>query len=258
MPAGAAQVGHHAGHPHSVFAHEVGTWFNPLARELGVPNYIVVSWFVILALGLFAIVTTRRLTLVPGKLQCIAELIVDGLNRYLTSIIGPEGQRYAPLITSLFVYILCLNLAGLIPAMVSPTAYPNTTVALALTTFVCVQAIAIWKIGIVNYLKHLCGEPLWLAPIALPIHVIGELAKPLSLGFRLLGNIFGEDMVIVQLVAMGVLIMKVIHFPLPVQLPLMLFGLFTSFVQALVFATLAAIYIALFVSHADHEGHETP
>ncbi|NCO35908.1 MAG: F0F1 ATP synthase subunit A [Armatimonadetes bacterium] len=257
MSAGAEQVAQHGaelgGHPQSVFAHEVGTWFNPIAKALGLPNYIVVSWFIILALVVFAVMATRRLSLVPSKLQCVAELIVDGLNKYLASIIGADGPRYAPLISTLFVYILCLNLAGLIPGLVSPTAFPNTTIALALITFVSVQTIAIWKTGFANYVKHLCGEPLWLAPLAFPIHVIGELAKPLSLAFRLLGNIFGEDMVIVQLVAMGAAIMAVIHFPLPVQLPLMAFGLFTSFVQALVFATLGAIYIALFISHGDHE-----
>lgn len=247
----------HAGHSTSVFAHEPGTWVHPIAKAVHLPDYIVVSWVVILALSLFAFFATRRRSLVPGKLQGMAELIVDGLNNYLKSIMGEEGPKYAPLISSLFLYILCINMIGLIPGLVSPSANPNTTVSLAILTFLSVQTIAIVKTGPVAYLKHLCGEPLWLAPLAFPIHVIGELAKPLSLSIRLLGNIFGEDMVIVQLVGMGVLIMGFVHFPIPVQFPLMVFGLFTSFVQALVFSTLAAIYISLFIAHRDdhHEAH---
>lgn len=254
MAAGAEQVAAHGaehGHSESVFAHEAGTWLHPIAKAVHLPDYILVSWFVILGLSLFAYFATRKGSLVPSKLQCLAELIVDGLNNYLRSIIGDEGPKYAPLISSLFIYILCINMIGLVPGMISPSANPNTTIALALLTFLSVQTIAIVKTGPVAYIKHLCGEPLWLAPLAFPIHVIGELAKPLSLAIRLLGNIFGEDMVIVQLVGMGVLIMSFIKIPIPVQFPLMLFGLFTSFVQALVFSTLAAIYISLFIAHHD-------
>jgi F-type H+-transporting ATPase subunit a len=101
----------------------------------------------------------------------------------------------------------------------------------------------------IKYLKHFLGEPLWLAPLMLPIHVIGELARPLSLTIRLFGNIFGEDMVIIILI----LITKEVigTFLLPAQFPMMLFGVFTSFVQALVFSMLVAIYIS--VATEQHE-----
>lgn len=97
----------------------------------------------------------------------------------------------------------------------------------------------------------------FLGPLNVVIHIIGELAKPVSLSIRLLGNIFGEDMVIASLVGLGVGIMRVTKIPIPVHFPMLLFGLFTSFVQALVFSTLAAIYISLFIVHRDdhHEAH---
>jgi F-type H+-transporting ATPase subunit a len=85
-----------------------------------------------------------------------------------------------------------------------------------------------------------------------PIHVIGELARPISLGIRLYGNIFGEETILAVLA--GMTIVFVPYFvAIPTQFPMMLFAIFTSFVQALVFSTLTAIYISIAVSnHAEH------
>jgi F-type H+-transporting ATPase subunit a len=98
-----------------------------------------------------------------------------------------------------------------------------------------------------GYLRHFAGEPAWLAPLNFPIHVIGELARPLSLAIRLFGNIFGEDFVLAILIfLMGFVPVQALIFPLAV---------FTSFVQALVFAILTSVYIATMTVHEDH-GHE--
>ena len=83
-----------------------------------------------------------------------------------------------------------------------------------------------------------------------PVHIIGEFAKPLSLSFRLFGNIFGEDKVIIVLVGLSPIILKFI--PIPVQFPMMLFGIFTSFIQALVFTMLTTIYLTVATEHSEH------
>ena len=85
------------------------------------------------------------------------------------------------------------------------------------------------------------------------IHVIGELAKPLSLAIRLFGNIFGEDLVVAVLLLIGASVLGKFYYVVPLQFPMMLFQIFTSFVQALVFAMLVSIYIA--VALAGHEEH---
>ena len=108
-----------------------------------------------------------------------------------------------------------------------------------------------------NYVKHFLGEPVWLAPLMFPLHVIGEIARPLSLAVRLFGNIFGEDLVIIVLLTIGATVLKPLlsdlYVVVPIQFPMMLFAIFTSFVQALVFSMLVGIYISVAV--AGHEEH---
>jgi F-type H+-transporting ATPase subunit a len=141
--------------------------------------------------------------------------------------------------------------------MDSPTSSLNVTFALGIIVFVYAQWIGIRGLGPVGYVDHLLGSPRdltgWLlAPLMLPIHVLGELAKPISLSCRLFGNIFGEDNVIEQLMGLGGWI--------PFQIPMLLLALFTSFLQAFIFTTLSTIYIASKVvhegGHGDEHGHD--
>ena len=211
------------------------------------------SVFVMVALGLFAILSTRRLERIPAThRQAFVELVVSSLNGFVVGIIGPRGRRYTSFIGSLFIYILCMNLLGIVPGFKSPTSGLSITISLALITFVVYNVAGILEVGFVSYIKHLLGEPIWLAPLMFPIHVIGELARPLSLSIRLFGNIFGEETVIAILAAMSFVIIPYVV-AIPYQFPMMLFGVFTAFVQALVFSMLSTIYISVAV--AGHEEH---
>jgi len=211
------------------------------------------SVLVIIALGLFAILSTRRLERIPtARGQSLVELIVESLNNFVVGIIGPKGEKYTSFIGTLFIYILAMNLLGLVPGFKSPTSGLSITVSLAVVVFIVYNAAGILETGFIPYVKHLAGEPLWLAPLMLPIHLIGELARPLSLSIRLFGNIFGEETVIAILAGMSfVIIPRLVA--IPYQFPMMLFGMFTAFIQALVFSMLSAIYISVAV--AGHEAH---
>jgi len=104
-----------------------------------------------------------------------------------------------------------------------------------------------------SYIKHFVGEPIFLAPLMLPLHIIGEIAKPISLSVRLFGNIFGEDTILVILAGMSpYIIFKWLRI-IPVQFPMMVFALFTSLVQALIFSVLTMGYLALLLG--EHEAH---
>ena len=134
--------------------------------------------------------------------------------------------------------------------------------ALALTVFVYAQYVGLRGLGLVGYLDHLMGSPRnltgWLlVPLMLPIHVMGELAKPISLSCRLFGNIFGEDMLLVAFATLGISVLAWSHLPfgLPLQVPFLLLALLTSTLQALVFMVLSTIYILLMLPHDEHE-HE--
>ncbi|MGB9588927.1 MAG: F0F1 ATP synthase subunit A [Armatimonadota bacterium] len=211
------------------------------------------SVLVAIGLALFGIVSTRRLEKIPTRrIQSVAEFIVQSLDNFVVGIIGPKGRTYTPFIGSLFLYILTMNLLGLVPLFKSPTSSLSITVPLALIVFVVYNYAGIREVGLVPYLKHLAGEPIWLAPLMLPIHVIGELARPLSLSIRLFGNIFGEETVLAILAGLTFVIIPYVV-AIPTQFPMMLFAIFTSFVQALVFTMLTTIYIS--VAIANHEEH---
>lgn len=217
---------------------------------------LAMSGFVILVLAVVSILATRRLRRTPEtKGQGLIELIVSSLNNFVVGIIGPGGEKYTPFIGTIFIYILSMNLLGLVPGFKAPTSGLSITIAMALVVFIMYNYYGIREVGAVAYLKHLVGEPIWLAPLMLPIHIIGELARPLSLSIRLFGNIFGEETILVILAGMSLALIKYHGIPvvaLPVQFPMMVFAVFTSFVQALVFAMLTTIYISIAVSHEGH------
>lgn len=219
---------------------------------------LLVAGFIILVVRL----ASRNPQLIPGKLQNFVELVVEELEKFIIGILGPRGRRFVPFLGTLFLYILCMNYFGLIPLMKSPTANINQTLALALCVFFYVQYTAIRENGVRGYMDHLMGEPRtpiqWgLVWLMVPIHVIGELSKPVSLSLRLFGNITGEDILIFIFVGLGLAITSFTHVPvgIPIQIPFYGLALLLGFIQALVFMTLATIYFAMALSHEDEEHH---
>ncbi len=223
------------------------------------------SAVVIVLLATVARLALRPRARVPKGLQNAVEFVVESLDAFICGILGPAGRRYTPFIGTLFLYILTMNLIGLVPGFKSPTSNWNTTVALAVTVFLYVQFTGIKSFGFFGYLHHLAGSPQprgiagWLiacvaVPFNLVLHGIGELAKPLSLSVRLFGNIFAEDTLISAMVGMGILALSFVHSPvgLPLQVPFMLLVILTGTVQALVFTLLSTIYIFLMLPHEEH------
>ncbi len=265
------------------FDPHAGTWINPIARmftheeaprmeehngEHHVENiksirydYLVLALLVMIGLGSLATIGARKARIRPtGKPHSLANLVeaaAEGFRDYLIGIMGrPLAMKYAPLIASFFFTILFMNWIGLVPGLLSPTSNPNIPIALALVAFVCVHVIAIREAGVKSWFMHFVGEPIWLAPLNFPLHMIGEMIKPLSLAMRLLCNVFGEEMVIATLTGLAVAILP--HWlPIPFQLPMLFLGTFFGALQALVFSTLLAIYIAILSTHHDaHDAHD--
>jgi len=217
------------------------------------------SILIAILLGVVSYLASRKPELVPKGLQNFMEMVVDGLNNFICGILGKEGSQYVPFLGTLFIYILCMNLFGLVPGMKSPSSSINTTAALAITVFVYVQYTGIRKLGILGYLDHFAGNPrdavgIALIPLMFPLHVISELAKPLSLSLRLFGNILGEDVLIAVFVGLGVTTVAFLHLPIgiPLQFPFIFLAMLTSAVQALVFASLSTIYFLMMLPHEEH------
>jgi F-type H+-transporting ATPase subunit a len=246
------------------------TWLYPISRMLPddiipepsrwhQPDLIPNTYFAVLVLVLFFIFVTRNLKRLPeGKGQTLLELFVGGIIDFFGGILGEHGKKYVPFVGSFFIFILSLNYLGLIPGFQAPTADLNTTLALGITAVLGVQIIAIKENGIVGYLKHLIGDPPLLGVLMFPLEVIAQLSRAGSLAVRLFGNIFGEESVIVELTKLGLLVLIAGAVPIiPVQVPMLFFGLFGGFLQAFVFTILTSIYIVLFIEHHEeaHEAH---
>ena len=248
--------------------HAHRSWLSPISQLL--PNSIIPepskwhqpdlipnTFFAVLVLAVLFIFATRKLKRIPeGKGQTLLELLVGGIIDFFGGILGEHGKKYVPFVGSFFIFILSLNYLGLIPGFQAPTADLNTTIALGITAVLGVQIIAIKENGLGGYLKHLIGSPPWLGVLMFPLEVITQLSRAGSLAVRLFGNIFGEESVIIQLTGLGIITIAGSFFlPIPVQVPMMFFGLFGGFLQAFVFTILTSIYIVLFIEH-DEEAHE--
>lgn len=205
------------------------------------------SWFVIGLLVLASVLATRNIQRVPAGFQNLMEYALEFIRDLAKNQIGEKEYRpWVPFIGTLFLFIFVSNWSGaLLPwrvirlpegELAAPTSDINTTVALALLTSLAYFYAGFSKRGLGYFSKYV--EP---TPILLPIAILEDFTKPLSLSFRLFGNILADELVVAVLVLLV---------PLFVPIPVMMLGLFTSAIQALVFSTLAAAYI-----HEAMEGH---
>lgn len=219
-----------------IFVHT--TWL----KQYGIDMTIVFSTLIVFALlCFFSILATRRLHVYPGHSQNVMEVILGGFDSLLTEIMGENGRKFFPLIATLGLFILSSNLIGLVPGFESPTSNINTNAAMAIIVFLSTHFVGVREHGF-KYFKQFLGPVGWLTPLMLPIEVISHISRPLSLTFRLFGNIKGEDIVLL------VVLFLVPYF---VPLPVLFLMIFTSLVQTLVFMLLSMMYIA----GAMEEGH---
>ncbi|MGD1905579.1 MAG: F0F1 ATP synthase subunit A [Leptolyngbyaceae cyanobacterium] len=201
----------------------------------------ITSWIVMGAIIVVSLLATRNVERIPSGLQNLMEYALEFIRDLAKNQIGEKEYRpWVPYIGTLFLFIFVSNWGGaLVPwklihlpagELAAPTNDINTTVALALLTSLAYFYAGLRKRGIGYFAKYI--EP---TPVMLPINILEDFTKPLSLSFRLFGNILADELVVAVLVLLV---------PLFVPLPVMLLGLFTSAIQALVFATLSAAYIA--------------
>jgi len=196
-------------------------------------SYIVHTWFVMLILIISSIVFVRGVKLLPDKGQLFFEVLIEKLENFMLDITGPEGRFFFPFIATLFIFIFAANLLGLIPGFESPTANINTTLSMAILTFIYTHIIGV-KFHGAKYIKHFLGPVWWLIPLYTPIEIMSHFARILSLSVRLFGNIFGKEIIL------GILFMLAGLYLAP--LPIMFLGLLVSFIQALIFTVLAILY----------------
>ena len=196
---------------------------------------IVMTWIVfalLIVLGLFA---SYKRKILPRPVQALGELIVSLLYDLTEDALGKElAKTYAPLVCALFVFLLLSNWLGIIPHLEEPTKDLNTTFGLGIMGFFIAHYAGIKSKGFKAYIKEYF-QPIFFM---MPLNVIGELAKIVSISFRLFGNIMGGS----------IIILVISHLIYSLVLPPLLygfFGLFVGTIQAFVFTMLTIVYISV-------------
>ena len=199
------------------------------------------TWITMAIVLLIAFLATRSLKLVPSGWQNVVEMVVTALAEQSDTMLGKRGQFLSPFIVTLFLFLLVSNWVGLVPTMASPTNDLNTTLGLALLVICMVHVLGVYMKG-GHYIAHFF-QP---TPVFVIINAIEEVAKPITLAFRLFGNILaGEILIIVLLKLMP------IWMPVPSVLWLA-FSIFIGGVQAVIFTMLSMAYLANAVKEDEH------
>ena len=196
---------------------------------------IVMTWIVMAGLIAFGIFAVRKKGVVPHSMQVLGEFFVSQLYELTEDTLDKEmAKTYGPLTCALFMFLVISNWLGIIPHLEEPTKDLNTPLGLGIMGFLIAHFAGIKSKGIKNYLKEYCAPIFFMAPL----NVIGELAKVISISFRLFGNIMGGS----------IIILVVSYLTYSVLLPPLLnafFGLFVGTIQAFVFTMLTIVYISL-------------
>lgn len=209
----------------------------------GLPVHIVhmgVVSAILIGISIYFFIKLKRSEnyLLPEKrlsLRTFFEIITEFFYDLLEGLMGEEGVKYVPFVTSIFIFILFSNLLGLIPGFYPPTMNINTNAGIAIFVFIAYNYFGFKKHGL-SYIKHFMGPVIFLAFLFLPIELISHIFRPVSLSVRLFGNIFGDHTALETFTDLV---------PIGVPVFFMALGLLVSIIQALIFALLTAVYIVL-------------
>ncbi len=197
---------------------------------LPITDAVVVTWAIMAALAIGAAVVTRSLKVRPGAGQMVVEIIVTTISEQIEDAIKRPAAPLLPLIATLFIFLVVANLSMQLPGVPAPTARLETAAALALIVFVAAHVYGIRARGLKGYLAHYLKPN----PLLLPLNILSELTRTLSLMVRLFGNIMSHELIIALLLAIAGLL---------VPIPIMALGILIGLVQAYIFTVLATIFL---------------
>ena len=211
--------------------------------EVWITDTMISTWIIMGVLIVFAVIVrikVRNFTEVPSGFQNLIESLVEVFDGYVRSTAGEKLMYLGNWFFTLFIFILISNISGLF-GLRPPTADWSMTLSMALVTFVLIQVLGV-RYRKAQYVKDLFAPLPWWCPIPLflPINVIGELARPISLSFRLFGNILAGLIMMALLYSMAPVI---IRFGFPAALHIY-FDLFAGILQTYIFCTLSLSFIA--------------
>jgi F-type H+-transporting ATPase subunit a len=210
--------------------------FHPANPQAPITNYVAMQVLVVAVIILLFLLIRSRLSVEkPGGLQHVAEMLNEFVNGQCGDIMGHGYERFIPLLTAIFLFVLFSNLLGIIPGFESPTADVRVPLGLAVVSFVYYNFHGLRKNGPIGYFKHFLGPIWWMAPLMLIIEIFSHVARMLSLTVRLWANIFAGDLVTLAFFSM-----------IPLALPVIfnMLHIFVAVLQAYVFMLLTIIYLS--------------
>lgn len=222
-----------------------------------ISSTILTMWIVMAFILLLGFLATRRMRVVPGRLQNAVEWAYEFGSDFTVGIGGEQSRRYYPIFAAFFIFILFSNWSGLVPPigkidqLRAPTSDVNVTIGLALTSFVIFQGEGFRRLGVRGYLgkffpvgefRHGIGAGILAMYVGI-IELFLEFVKPVTLSMRLFGNVYGGE---VALAVISALTLAVV--------PVALLGLeaLLNLIQALIFSVLTLMFIMIAI-----EGHES-
>lgn len=209
-----------------------GEFFGHSQAAILISHTVLVAIIVLLV----AVIATQGMKLVPKGLQNVMEVYLESVINMGAGVFGEErARRYLPLIATIGLVVFTSNMIGIIPGFESPTSNINMTLALAIVVFIYYNFEGIRHQGFVHYFAHFMGPVKILAPLMFPIEVISHFSRIISLSFRLMGNVKGDDMFLMVLLMLVPWIV-----PLPAFFLLFFFGILQTFI----FMILTYVYLA--------------
>ena len=221
--------------------------------EFGITNSLILSLLVLIFLGVVSFLFNKKISLIPGKLQSLVEMLVEKLLNLMEATLGSRelAEKYFPFIATIFLFILVCNLFGIFPGvgslifetkhgevsfLRSPASDLNFTLAIAIISVILTNLFGILAVG---FFKHIGKFISFKGPISFFIGIlefVSEIAKIISLSFRLFGNVFAGEVLLI-------IIFSLVPYVAPI--PFLFLELFVGFIQAFVFSSLTLVSIAM-------------
>ncbi len=228
--------------------------------DISINKAVVLMWIVVGLAGTLLVVGGSARKMVPTKLQSLAELLVDFIRGIILDTMGKDGMKFFPLVATLFVFILFCNVLGLIPGSYTVTSQIIVTAVFAVSVYALSVALGFMLHG-VKFLGILIppGTPGWLLPLMIPIELVSQLARPVSLAVRLFANMTAGHTILGVLFGLAIgggLLIGWLPFAFTIAMNALEVGI--AFIQAYIFTVLSCVYLGDAVTlhgHGDAHAH---
>jgi F-type H+-transporting ATPase subunit a len=231
---------------------------NLVGLDISINKAVIMMWVVVGLISVLMILASSARQLVPGKLQSLAEMLVDFIRRMILDTMGKDGMKFFPLIATLFLFILFCNWLGLIPGTYTVTSQIIVTGVFAGSVYALSIALGFALHGM-KFLGILVppGTPGWLLPLVIPIEIVSQLARPVALAVRLFANMTAGHTILAVLFGM-VVSLPIYIGVLPLGATLFVNGLeavLIAPIQAYIFTILTCVYLGDAVTLHGHSEH---